>query len=329
MADIQQALVDELELRDSADGRIIGQIGLSINLYYALEMWDVAAAFRTATDTFFKYIPPDSINFYCNHEEWRPFKPRSLNRLLNRFVSKDEKGYWLSFAQLTPETDDDDDGSYAFDQTGPYCLHLSGVNFLKSGPFRDTCVSAIRCEFPATELAKNGRSIFLSFVEHLASLVPFSSGHVGYAFKYNSRTDENQEHRWISYKAPRFLAFHPQLNDYEYFTRHRVANVGWLTLLGTELSEKLGGASGMRNALSDAVTVKPLPHGTMLIAGDDPPLGDVNYRAPDLGPLREVARLTRPLWIDDHTLSNDILNYIWRGDEEARLRWINRFERTF
>lgn len=325
MTVIPQSLLDDLELRDSGTGNIIGQIGISFNLYYSRNMWEISDVFLDAARKFFAYIPSGAINFYCNNAEWRPYKARSLDRLLNRFSSKDGRGYWLTFAQLRAASDEH--GLYPVDEVGPYGLFLNGVNFRK-GATADRDVSSIRFELPATELTERGKQVFLDFVEDVASIAPYCSGHAGYSFKYNSRTDENQEHLWISYKASRFLAFHPQLDNFERHTRDRLANVGWLTLLGTELSETLGGTVGMRNALSEAVTVKPLLHGTMLIAGDDPPLGDVNYRAPDLGPLREVARLTRPLWIDDSVVSNRILNYIW-SDEEARLRWINRFERTF
>jgi len=165
-------------------------------------------------------------------------------------------------------------------------------------------------------------------VERLAALAPFDSGHVGFSFKWNIRTDEKQERTWIGFKAPRFLAIFPYLSDWELYTRHHLANVNWLTLLGAELSQKLGGADGMRSRLSEAVAVKSLAHGTLLMAGEMPPLGDVNQQAPDLGPLREVARLTRPYWIDDKTQRNDILNYLWHEPEDCEA-WINRFERSF
>ena len=81
----------------------------------------------------------------------------------------------------------------------------------------------------------------------------------------------------------------------------------------------------MRARLSAAVDVQPLKFGTLLVAGETPPLGEVNRQSPDIDPLREVAALTRPYWIDDQTVINRVLNSFWRGDDMG-IRWINRFD---
>ena len=324
MLSIPESLMTELTLRHPRDGELLGQVGLTAKLYYAQDMTELADVFRLAAETYMAFIPPNTINFYNNHEDWRPYKARSLNRLFNRFTAKDDDGYWLDFAQLAYA--EDEDGSYAIDSVGNYGFGFAGRNRARSGWDSDVC--AIQCEFPHNELLRSGVEPFIAFVEGLAGFAPFDSGHVGFSFKHDPHTGGNQECPWISFKAPRFLAIHPYHSNYEHYTRHRLANVNWLTLLGTELSEKLGGIDVMRATLSDAVTVKSLKYGTMLMAGETPPLGDVNQQAPDLGPLREVARLTRPCWLDDATLSNDILNSFWHEPED-REAWINRFERTF
>ena len=84
----------------------------------------------------------------------------------------------------------------------------------------------------------------------------------------------------------------------------------------------------MRRALTSAVDVETLAHGTMLVAGENPPLGDRNQGAPDLEPLREVAKLTQPILLDRNTYRNEFLNYLFDGDEEEERaeRWLNRFD---
>lgn len=326
MLNIPQALMDELSLRDARHGNLLGQVGLTVNLYYAQDMTELQPVFRAAQDLYQAFIPPGSINFYCSGEEWRPYKPRSLNRLLNRFNNAEERGHWLDFARIDTIVEEDGE-TYAVDEVGPYGLGLYGRNKANGGSFRETCVSAIRCEFPHDELLRCGVSSFIDFVERLAALAPFDSGHVGFSFKWNIRTDEKQERAWIRFKAPRFLAIFPYLSDWELYTRHHLACVNWLTLLGTDLSEKLGGADGMCDRLGETVEVKSLAYGTLLMAGETPPLGDVNQQAPDLGPLREVARLTRPYWLNEEKMKNRVLNYLWHEPED-REAWINRFERT-
>lgn len=325
MTRISESLMEELTLRDSKHGHLLGEVGITLNLYYAQNMFDLVDVFRSATDAYLDFIPPGTINFYNNHEYWRPYKARSLGRLINRFSSKTENGYWLDLAQIAFE--EDEDGPYPIDEIGGYGLCLHGVIHERFHSFSESSVCAIHCEFPADELFRSGYDNFLRFTECLAELAPFDSGHAGYTFKYSGHSDQRDEHAWIGHKAPRFLSIYPQSNHFEHYTRHRVANVNWLTLLGTELSQKLGNVESMRAKLSSVVTIKPLVHGTMLIAGAEPPIGDVNCQAPDLEPLREVARLTRPLWIDDDTVKNNIINYFW-FDENQRDRWINRFELT-
>lgn len=327
MLNIPEHLQEELSLRNPRHGNLIGQVGLTVNLYYnTQDMTELQPVFRSALDRYLEFIPPSSINFYCSGAEWRPYKPRSLNRLFNRFDNCDERGHWLDFARIDAIAEEDGE-VYAVDEVGPYGVAFSGRNKAKGGSFSETCVSAIRCEFPHDELVRCGVSSFIDFVEQLAALAPFDSGHVGFGFKWNMRTGGEQERAWISSKARRFLTIFPYLSDWELYTRHHLANVNWLTLLGKDLSHSLGGEMCMRSCLSETVTVKSLAHGTLLIAGETPPIGDVNQQAPDLSPLREVARLTRSYWLDDKLLRNDILNYLWYEDEDADA-WINRFERV-
>jgi hypothetical protein len=97
-----------------------------------------------------------------------------------------------------------------------------------------------------------------------------------------------------------------------------VPNCSWLTLLGDSVVEKLGGERAIRSGVSSAVTVRRIGGGLFLLAGDLPPVGDVNRRAPDLGPVKEVARVTRPARV-----SKRVLFY---GSEDFRTNWVNRFD---
>jgi Protein of unknown function (DUF3396) len=328
MSKFDPALLKKLECHHCYQGWLSGTIGITFELYYAQTMSEIAHVFRQAADEYLNFIPPNTINFYCNNEDWRAFKPRSLSRLLNRFSSKEERIYWLGLAELgeaEPDEDaDDDEGPDAFDQVGRYGLSLTGVKLLPE----DDDVCAIRFEFPPDELERVGCDRFLAFVQAMAALAPFDSGFAGYAFKYETRDGDSGGYDWVADNALRFLAVHPQNSNFERESRHRLANVNWLTLLGQDMSAQLGGAEVMRQKLSVAVGVHPLVHGTLLRAGESPPIGDTNARALDLEPLKEVHRLSKPVLIDEKALANNVLNYFWR-DPDQRLRWINRFDQVF
>jgi hypothetical protein len=325
MMTLRDDLSADLVLRDRKDGSLSGRAGLGLTLYYEQDMPDLVEMFRQATEAFLDFVPPDTINFYNNNGAWRPFSRRSVGRLLSRFASKTERGHWLTFAQIEAADDGDGQGPYATAEIGMYALSLFGRNRSKSGSFRDSCVSAIHCDLPHDQLQASGVLAYLRFVEKLAALTPFDSGHAGFTFIYSAYSDKNDEYEWISHKAPRYLAMHPRKQDWEYYARGRVVNVNWLTLLGDTLTAKLGGGNAMRERLSAAIDVHPLKYGTVLVAGETPPLGEVNRQAPDIGPLREVAALTRPYWIDEQTMINDVLNSFWHGDEAA-VHWVRRFD---
>src|SRR5574343_389503 len=313
MLSLPPAVLPEFALRCSYENILIGQVGLTLDLYYTQDMDELHDTFRAAFDLYQAFVPADTLNFYCSSDEWRPYKPRSLNRLFNRFKDQGVRGHWLDFARIeATELDEESGDLYALDEVGPYGLNFAGFIKARNGSFCDTGVSQIRCEFPHDELLRCGPEAFIDFAAQMAALAPFDSGHAGFSFKWNTRTTQDEELAWMSFKAPRFLALFPYMSKWGFYTRHHLAHVGWLTLLGSGLTEAMGGAATLR-------------HGAMLIAGDTPPLGDVNQRAPDIGPLREVARLTRPHWLATDRLKSSILNYMW-FDTDAREAWINRFE---
>jgi len=69
--------------------------------------------------------------------------------------------------------------------------------------------------------------------------------------------------------------------------------VSWITLLGHIVSGDLGGVNHIRERLSPEVRMRSLKHGNMLVAGDTPPIGDVNNGLHDLRLLKEVTAVTK------------------------------------
>jgi hypothetical protein len=107
----------------------------------------------------------------------------------------------------------------------------------------------------------------------------------------------------------------------------RIKCVNWLTVLGDEIAEDLGGEFVLRNALEPECTLFPYPGGIMIQAGEAPRLGDVEQpeAAKLLEPYRKVAFITKRIRFMDYTSSLFRVDKPLVGADEAR-KWVSRFD---
>ena len=316
---ISEAILKDLRIEDE-DGDYYAATGITLSFMYAQRMETMVDVFRQMVEVFSDYMHPLALDSKCR-DEWTDYTPKQLKRLLNRFGSYSKYGEEIVLAKLDAES--------PFQYFGEFGVRITGVSENDTS-FAKTDVCAAYFEMPMHELQRVGREKLLGLVREIAALAPFQHGMCGYSFKYFHREGSDKIHHWMGDKGLRYFAIHPFMNKYEYYCRHQLPNVNWITMLGREMAEKLGGPSVLRKGLSEAVEVETLPYGTMLIAGQMPPLGDRNALALDLGPLREVAKLTRPVSMEvlDREELVHILSYIFEGEDvETRTeRWLNRFD---
>lgn len=99
-------------------------------------------------------------------------------------------------------------------------------------------------------------------------------------------------------------------------------SAAWLTYLGEELVEAVGGVTGLQNAVGAAVTFKSLGQGLLLRAGDAPPVVDVNRPGEDNKALallhRGIAKVIRDRWFHTYSLLG-----VERDVADA---WLHRFD---
>jgi hypothetical protein len=200
---------------------------------------------------------------------------------------------------------------------GEYGFNFSGSNLLNPDirP-RETCSCSL--EFPKEVVNPDRRSQFAELVARVAELCPFESGFAGYAFKHAPEASwRNDALTWISQRAQRFLALDISYDGFERVARGRVVTASWITLLGVPVVAQLGGEAAIRAKLSAEIAIRPLKTGLMIVAGEHPPIGDVNRGATDVALLKEVAALTKPVRAQME---------IGFGSEEFRHGWLNRFD---
>jgi hypothetical protein len=108
---------------------------------------------------------------------------------------------------------------------------------------------------------------------------------------------------------------------------NRIKCVNWLTVLGEEIVEELGGLDVLRNALEPECTLYPYPGGILIQAGEAPRMADVAVPGADelLAPYRKVAFITRRVRFMNYK------DYLFRveeplNDEEEAKKWASRFD---
>jgi hypothetical protein len=159
----------------------------------------------------------------------------------------------------------------------------------------------------------------LTLLSRLAGAFPFRYGHVGYALCWNDLSvDRDIE---VPALIGPLLKRHPGFslgNPFE-LSDQNLPPVNWLTLIGPELLENLGGVNVVLEALSDdAISVMPLGPGVCIRAGETPQLGDLN-RGDDLPVYRKVGS-----YLKDYRGGPEI--ELTGLDEEESEAWLARFD---
>jgi hypothetical protein len=187
-------------------------------------------------------------------------------------------------------------------------------------------IGAIRISLPVSQLSET-LSVAKSFVGTLSG-PEFMWGSIGYSFSWRSGAYEARDVReWMMPKLKRHPGFSTGvLVQYQTWSAGGVPHVGWVTLLGSELVERLGASKALESAAAKAkVTYSPLPgDGAMLQAGPEPSPGDVN-RGDGLPLQRAVGRLIDPVRISDKQVVKMVFVEGFKLDD-ARA-WVTRFFR--
>ncbi|HEY6556219.1 MAG TPA: type VI immunity family protein [Polyangiaceae bacterium] len=134
----------------------------------------------------------------------------------------------------------------------------------------------------------------VNWVTELAEAFPFRCGTVGYSLCWNDGSADRVP------VVPNLVApFYKRYPGFAWATPGEIADhplppVNWLTLLGPEVTEKLGGIEQVRKDLKDdAISVQPMGSGLCIRAGEAPQLGDRN-RGDDLPLYRKVGSYLKP-----------------------------------
>jgi hypothetical protein len=285
---------------------VVVRPGLALAMYYGRPLHDIAPSIERMVQSYLDVIPKGSITALGGTQGWGAFTSARLQRQLKQLQSKA-----IDYTNI-----DLGSGSLLASE-GPYGWHLDGGN-LSNVEIRPNNANVCLHEFPHDEIERVGQEHIVDWVVSVAEIAPFDTGQFGYSFNQLQRTWTTEADEFVGRIAMRFRGFDILDPDLAREARGLVPNCSWLNLLGDEVAEKLGGEGAIRSRVSPAITVRRIRGGLLLIAGDRPPIGDTNRRALDLGPVKEVARLTKPIRVAKRVL--------FYGSDDFRHAWVNRLD---
>ncbi|REG30759.1 uncharacterized protein DUF3396 [Archangium gephyra] len=289
--------------------------GLTLTLYLDTPLHECAPGCADALEAYLAHVGPDTLRTYvADNGQFRPLSSKQISKDLRnlRKLPPDSEGYRILYNQGVES------------EVGTHAIFFEGSAFAEPEPLPDK-THLLRLELPPPPAEdQSWLEPFIEFVCQIANLVPFQSGNAGFAFKHVG-VFESQMRKEINRLLPRYYGFDPSYDPARFDMKGRSFGAHWLTLLRTDLIQKLGGMEALRAALPQA-ELRPLDQGVLIRAARRPPLGDVNRQCTDIGCMPEVARLLRPIRYEAKGFGQpqevfDALAWLARYDDKASQPW--------
>jgi hypothetical protein len=175
----------------------------------------------------------------------------------------------------------------------------------------------VQMRLPTAWLDEGGDNL-QQFALACAERLTFDSGYASLALHWSTEAELVR----AGSKIPGIGLRHPGLDlhdhkDLRFSLGRRCVGARWLTLLGPELAEELGGEEELRDDLPPSVEVSAIAHGVALRAEGPPAAGDVNL-GDSLPAMRAMAETLEPV---THFVSSSRLLV----DPDALERWQRRW----
>lgn len=137
----------------------------------------------------------------------------------------------------------------------------------------------IRLVLPVDTFARDWNE-FYSIAKSLLDKIDFAFGSAGFSLNWNDLADTadmvREDMSGMSKRYPGLDLADPSATKYSAASGFKCVN--WLTFLGNELAEKVGGAAALGKDVGAGVAVEALPRGLVVRAGAAPDIGDTNRR---------------------------------------------------
>lgn len=240
---------------------ILARVELGLTLYLTdMRTWATGGAAR-ALEIFLRYAPRDSLRFYTTSQlpEWKRATESTHPLLVDSLSAPVLLGrprHLLTFSLV------DDPGTPS---TGFVYREVDASRAARSGVLELT----LHQETPP--------EVLLRLTQEVAGCGSFFSGVGGYVARWN------EAHRHMAFDClyewcQRYWGLDLQDSEaFSWLAPRGLPGSNWLTLLGEPLIDVLGAAApALKDSQEDGVHVSPLPHGTLVRAGQKATVGDLN-----------------------------------------------------
>jgi len=284
--------------------------GLSLVLYSAGSVHEIAPAVAGVIESYLQFVPPRTLrNHFTNDASgdgtYAALTEKVVERDLKtlRALPRKKKAFTLDYVQ----------GS----GTGPgtHSVFFEGTRLEKPRGSEDE-TNLLRLDVPSDVLRSPGLDAFLDFIIRISSMFPFQTGNCGLCLQRLAMGNDDVDEAVLSF-LPRYAGFEFSSSSLRYDMGGHTFGAHWIELLDPALAKKLGGLKAIRKALPKA-EVRELPNGVFIRGAKLPPVGDLRNGAADVGLLPDVARLLLPTRLELDELE-------FTGDFDAA-EWLARYD---
>jgi hypothetical protein len=309
-----RSLMSSLDLVEGDVRR--ASLTFSITLFTDRVLSDIPAATLRCQEIFLKRCPQDALRFYAteNMRRHRPVTKKTLTILPARLETPSAKPEYIVLELKDGERPED---------APKHFFKVVGSEKGSIG-YKEHLANAVCLAFPpGTVLEDTDR--MLQMVVDLCEEFPFQSGNAGFAFHCSRYEAEPAESHAVSTSMR-----YPEIDivrlpkDIHAVAQNAVKTIGWITLVGENFIDQLGGIAAVQRRLGRKTSCTRVNSGYLVRIGDKPTLSDRNRneRCPDYTLLYEALK---PL-ID---VAADQSQWFVLGgsnrDEQTRA-WYRRFE---
>lgn len=298
-----------LEIIDNASARVLVRNGVTLAMFLDRPVHECSEALNQALDLYLASVPPDALKWAvvsATSEEWRPLDGVALQRIRESLEPIGARKRKLTAFRINDAAGDAP--QYGFTLADRY----------KDKP---DSMLLVQMTFPIEASHASHADATFDLVCHMAEILSPVSGYCAPAL-LQADAQQSEAFERIRGVALRHPGYDAAMND---LTRLRVGRqlrgARWISLLGAEVLQALGGVDALRKALPPEVTLGQAGDTTVIRAGRVPELGDTN-RQVGTPLLRTVARALEPV-----TMFGEVkmLLYLADGDEDLLERWERRF----
>ncbi len=298
-------------------GRELTRLNTDVMFYINVPLREIRDEVLGIMERFYQLCPREALGWYAT-ETMKQFKPTTSRSFTLPKVWWKDGSPRKNLRELMLK------GGAAHDSVGTCGIYLRSAE--REDSIFKLKSNYLRFMIPA-DFMETGSQAFVDFVIAVSNRIPFVSGHGGFVIECNQYFPEDAQ--GVAYP----LAMRYQAVDIATMSRgpwavrgERIKNVGWLTLIGSELLEKVGGGKALQHKASDRLSLVETAHGVLIQAGQKPVLGDVNRRE-DLSAFVDAYRLVEPL---HNGIKELFAPFKLPGDADevdATQRWLIRFRK--